>query len=289
MAKTNLSISKVSGTDLNSKNRTILLSNAFIIVAIVIIVVISNSFLTPLIQNEILKTILLIFIALLFYFIFASQIISKNDNNLQDMIKNTLHELNTPIATIKANATMLEKNLIDEKDKNRLKRIQQASQNLLKLYENMEYKIKKEIDFVELSSFDIKEVVTESISKFEDIKGDIVIENLLRNYMITTDKIGFEQVIDNLISNAIKYNKANGFVKIYLETDKLIFEDSGKGIDTKSLFIIFDRYYQQDSNTEGFGLGLSIVKEFCDKYKIDIKIDSKEKIGTKIVLDLKLL
>ncbi len=270
---------------MNSKQKSILLLNGLIVLSVVIIVLIFEAFLSKFIDHVVLKYIVLILIALMFYFIFAFHTILKNDK-LQEMVENTLHELNTPIATIKANVLMLKKSIQNEKNRLRLMRIEQASNNLVALYEKIEYKIKKEIDFIELSDFDVKDVVDESILKFEDIKGDIKIINQLQNYIITTDKIGFSLVIDNLLSNAIKYNKKDGFVKIYLENDKLVIEDSGKGIDTKNLFIIFERYYQYDSSVNGFGVGLYMVKEFCDRYKIDIKIDSKEKVGTKFSLDL---
>ena len=272
---------------MSSKNKTLLLLNLLIVVAIVIIVLIIDTFLSNFIANEIVKNILLVILSAVLYLLFAFKNMPKYDDSLQTMVENTLHELNTPISTIKANIFMLEKSLHDKKDLSRVQRIKQASKDLINLYEKIEYKIKKEIDYVEIDSFDIKDIVDESISKFEDIKDNISINNYLSSYMITTDKIGFSSVIDNLISNAIKYNKKDGFVKIYQKDSRLIIEDSGCGIDTKRLFIVFDRYYQQDVKNRGFGVGLFIVKEFCDKYNIGIKIDSKDGVSTKISLDLK--
>ena len=80
-----------------------------------------------------------------------------------------------------------------------------------------------------------------------------------------------------------------GFLKIYTRQKQLIFEDSGIGIDTKNLFIVFEKSFQENPSTKGFGIGLSIVKSYCDKYNITIKIDTKKDIGTKISLDLKYL
>mgnify|MGYP000743031653 CR=1 FL=1 len=61
--------------------------------------------------------------------------------------------------------------------------------------------------------------------------------------------------------------------------------NTGKSIDTKNLFIVFDQYFQEDSQKKGFGLGLNIVKEFCDKNQIEIKIEPKNN-GTLIKLNL---
>ncbi|MDB2405638.1 ATP-binding protein, partial [Arcobacteraceae bacterium] len=102
-----------------------------------------------------------------------------------------------------------------------------------------------------------------------------------------TDKNGFEKTLDNLISNAIKYNKPDGTITISIDNGILQVEDTGIGIDTKNLFHIFDKYYQENSLSTGIGLGLNMVKAYCDKYKINIKIDSKLDEGTVFHLDLK--
>jgi signal transduction histidine kinase len=210
----------------------------------------------------------------------------KSDKNLKNLVDETLHELNTPIATIEANLSMLKKSIKDEKNTKRLNRIDKASKNLTKLYESIEYDIKENIEQIEKSSFDLKELIDESISKFDEIKDDMKIINQVKPQLIKTDKNGFSKTIDNLISNAIKYNKKDGFVKIYMDKNILNIEDNGIGIDTKNLFIVFDKSYQENPTTEGFGLGLSIVKSFCDRHKIKIKIDTTKDIGTTISLDL---
>jgi signal transduction histidine kinase len=215
--------------------------------------------------------------------------IIEGDKNLKNFVDQTLHELNTPIATIKANLLMLQKSNQQPKDKKRLERIEFATKNLQKLYRDIEYEIKDKIEQIDDITFDLKELIENSIFKFKDIKKDIQIEANILPKNITCDKNGFERVVDNLISNAIKYNKKDGFLKIYMNNNYLIFEDSGIGIDTKNLFIVFEKSFQENPSTKGFGIGLSIVKSYCDKYNINIKIDTQKEIGTKISLDLKYL
>jgi len=91
--------------------------------------------------------------------------------------------------------------------------------------------------------------------------------------------------LDNLISNAFKYNKKNGFIKVYLENKKLYIEDSGIGI--KNPKKVFNRFYKE--NERGIGIGMSIVKKLADEFKIKIEIKSKINKGTIIILDLNLL
>jgi signal transduction histidine kinase len=150
----------------------------------------------------------------------------------------------------------------------------------------MEYHIKKEIDKIDITTFNLKQLILKSLTKFEDLKKDIKINVDVENISITSDVNGFEKMLDNLISNALKYNLAqNGIIDIKFKDNKLYIFNTGKEIDTKNLFIIFERYFQEDSSKDGFGLGLNIVKEFCDRNKIAIKIEpSKE--GNTFILNL---
>jgi len=92
-------------------------------------------------------------------------------------------------------------------------------------------------------------------------------------------------VIDNLLSNAAKYNKRDGWVKVSFEEQKIIIEDTGKGI--KDIKRATKRYYKEQNR--GLGLGLDIVTKLCKDMGIGFKIESKVNEGTKIELDLHLL
>jgi len=276
---------------LNSKKFDLIISNIIVIASIVILVLVLHHSFSTKISHPILD-IALVLIAVFLYIFLANSMVDtllKSDKELKNMVDETLHELNTPIATIQANLTMLKRSIKDEKNLKRLNRISEASKNLTNLYESIEYEIKENIEQVEETNFDIKDVVKNSISKFDEIKGNIAIKNQVPSMLIKTDKNGFSRTIDNLISNAIKYNKKDGFVKLYMEGNSLFIQDSGIGIDTKNLFIVFDKSYQENPSTKGFGIGLSIVKSFCDKHKIKITIDTKKDVGTTIGLDLEAL
>jgi len=278
---------------LNSKKRDFLISVSLVFTFTILIILGINfaliSFFGINKESFIYFTIALIFLALIIFLSFTTSILKplfQSDDNLQKKLKETIHELNIPVSTIKMNAQLLEKNISDEKSLNRINRIKQASNNLLKLYEDMEYNIKKQIDKIEKQECFLDEIITNSIEKFEDIKENIIITSTLPHIRLLTDVNGFEKVIDNLFSNAIKYNsKKEPIVNISYEKNILSVFNKGEKIDTKNLFIIFDRYYQTDSSNHGFGIGLNIVKEFCDKNKITIKIDTTDK-GNVFMLNL---
>ncbi len=278
---------------MNYKRKTFLLS-LFIILSFILsfmaymqYIILHNDYL---IVNIFLVFFILFIVSLLFFYILSKPLLDnlfKSDDNLQQNVEQTLHEINIPIATIKMNTQILEKNLKNEKNLLRLHRITLASNNLLELYENMEYKIKKEIDNIETTVFYLSDILQKSIKKFEDIKNDIKVIVEIENIKLNCDLKGFEIVLDNLISNAIKYNiKTNGTISIKTKNTNLYIYNTGKEIDTKNLFIIFDKYYQENSIYKGLGLGLYVVKEFCDKHKIIIKIKSNDK-GNTFILDLK--
>ncbi|RUM68807.1 MAG: sensor histidine kinase, partial [Sulfurovum sp.] len=97
-----------------------------------------------------------------------------------------------------------------------------------------------------------------------------------------TNKDAFIRIIDNILSNAGKYNSADGHVNIVFENHNLLISDTGKGI--KNISKVFDRYYKEQDR--GIGIGLHIVKKLCDELMISIHIQSKQMKGTKITLDL---
>ncbi len=234
--------------------------------------------------------VLLFFGISVYYFVTKKLFVNlfKNEKEIDSLIKETLHELNTPVATIEMNVKMLKKGLDkDEKATQRLKRIEKACENLFELYNHMEYSLKEQIETVHSEEFDLKEIVDISCKKFETVSKDITILNNVDSFMIDCDRNGMQKVIDNLLSNAIKYNDPKGKIILNLENNIFSISDTGIGIDTKHLFHIFDKYFQEDSSHKGIGLGLNIVKKYCDKYKIDIKIDSQKDEGTTFYLDLK--
>ena len=276
------------------KKKDFIFSNTIVVVFTIIIVLVLNNFLTVEFgftkENFFPITIFLVVVGVFLYNFLSAQLLEplfSSEQTIQNKIKETLHELNTPVATISMNTKMLKKKISDEKNRARLERIEQSCQNLLELYNQMEYEIKTQIDNVNSEVFSVDEIVKKSCDKFKDIKKEITIVSENIDLNIEADKNGFSRVIDNLISNGIKYNKISGSITIKQKDSVLIISDTGIGIDTKNLFVIFDRYYQENISNSGMGLGLNIVKSYCDRYKIDLKIESQIDVGTSFYLDLK--
>ena len=235
--------------------------------------------------------VLLTLFGSLFFLLISTKILKpifQSEENIKNSIKNRLHELNIPTSTIKINLHLLKKDLTDTKSLIRLERIEKANESLSSLYNNMEYEFKKEFENIDLEDFSLFDALNNSLDKFEDIKKDTIIEVFVpNNVVLHSDYNGFIIVLDNLISNAIKYNsKENPYIKILFENSVLSIFNKGLGIDTKNIMLVFDRYFQENSQNIGYGIGLAVVKEFCDKNGIGINIESFED-GNKINLNLK--
>ena len=234
--------------------------------------------------------ILLLPIAFSFGYTLNSYILSekfKVDANLLHLTKEILHELNIPLSTIQANTTLLKRNLKDnQKGLRRLSRIDDSSKRLQRLYAELVYSIKKEIHTIEKETFDVKELIEERVSVLKLLERNSFILSV-SSFEISVDKIGFEKMLDNVLTNAMKYSNKYEAIFITLKNYLLTIEDKGIGMDEMELLKIYDRYYQSDEHVHGEGIGLSLVKAYCDDEKIKIRITSQKGQGTKVSFNLK--
>ena len=210
----------------------------------------------------------------------------KVDENLLHLTKEILHELNIPLSTIQANTKLLQRTLEEnEKGLKRLSRIDDSSKRLKRLYAELVYSIKKEIHTIEKETFDVQTVVEERVSVFKLLNRNSFILSL-SSFKISVDKIGFEKMLDNILTNAMKYSEKQEPIFITLQDNILSIRDKGIGIDEIELVKIYDRYYQSDNHAYGEGIGLSLVKAYCDDEKIKIRINSNKGEGTTVNFNL---
>lgn len=207
------------------------------------------------------------------------------EETLTTLTHDIIHELNIPLSTMRANTSLLKKSLQDEKSLIRLKRIDDASVRLEKLYRELVYAIRKEMHEIEKETFDIQTVIEERVAVFQEQQRNIF-EMRVSPYKIEADKIGFEQMFDNILSNAMKYSQKEDLIKISLNENILCIEDRGIGMSTSELLRIHERYFQGDTAQEGQGIGLALVKAYCEQANIEIQITSEKAIGTSVKLHL---
>ena len=239
-------------------------------------------------SNFLIASVGVLIVALGWGYILATHLLApkKNmDEKFAHLSKEILHELNIPLATIQANTTLLQKNLVDEKSQKRLHRIKSASSRLLRLYNELVYSIHKEIYTIEKEKFSLKELLLERVDILQAF-GRNTFDIAIDAQILYADKIGFEQMIDNLLNNAMKYSSKESVITLQTHEHILSIEDRGIGIDESLLVAIFERYYQTDTSQQGQGIGLALVKKYCDEMKIDITLHSIKNQGTRVTLDL---
>jgi len=206
---------------------------------------------------------------------------------LDDFIKDTTHELNTPISAILANIEMMDTSIMSERNEKRLSRINIAAKTVSHLYQDLTYLTLSHNRESKDEWIDMKQLIKDRVEYFAILAGSkkITFELDLKESAIFIDGVKIARVLDNLISNAIKYNKRNGKIFITLRKSYLQVQDTGIGINSKKVQDIFERYTRFNSSEGGFGIGLNIVKGIIDEYELQIDVESVIDVGTTIRID----
>lgn len=206
---------------------------------------------------------------------------------LDRFIKDTTHELNTPISSILANIEMIDKNKMIDKNLKKLGRIEVAAKTISTIYDDLTFVSLGNKTKNKDENIDIKELLKERGEFFKTLADskNIKIIYCLNDSKIYMDKIKITRIIDNLLSNAVKYNKNGGEIEIVSNINSFSIKDTGIGIKKEDLSKICQRYTRFNDSEGGFGIGLSIVSAIINEYNIKIKIESKIDIGTKVSLE----
>jgi signal transduction histidine kinase len=271
-----------------SMKKQILISTILYTLSLLIILTIYTIFLNTQTNREVLFFIILS-LSFAFGYIFSTYILSskfKIDKNLLNLTQEIIHEINIPIATIQANSKLLKRTLKNqEKGLVRLERIEASTQRLKRLYAELIYSIKKEISPIEREEFNLKELIEERVEAMKLLNRNPFLLHLV-DVNISADKIGFEKMLDNILTNAMKYSNKDKPISIELNQYILTIKDQGIGMDEHQIIKIFERYYQLDNTIDGEGIGLALVQTYCNEAKIKITILSKKGEGTEVKLDL---
>ncbi len=233
---------------------------------------------------------IVIFITVVTSFFLVKLVLKPLRDNLHlldNFIKETTHELNTPITTILANIETLDLKECDEKSMRKLQRIKTASNTISNLYQDLVYLLLNHQISSQNEELNISEILNQRVQYFSQSAGikklnlDADIEE---NVYINADRQKMERLIDNILSNAIKYTDKSTTIKIVLKKNSLSVSDEGKGMSQDEIDAIFQRYRRFDKTQGGFGIGYSIVKSIIDEYGIKIEIESQLNKGTKVTL-----
>ena len=214
---------------------------------------------------------------------------------------NVSHDLKTPLTMIKAYAEMIVD--LHSKDKKKQKEdvntiVSETDRLTLLVNDILELsKTQSNIDTLEYSEFDLIELINNILNKYTYLEKDnykFIFNHNDDSIIIKADKTKLEQVIYNLINNAINYTGDDNTVTINVtNTNDILVEiiDSGKGIKDEDLPYIWDRYYKNKKkhkrNLVGTGLGLSIVKNILELHKFEYGVKTKLNEGSTFYFKVK--
>jgi two-component system OmpR family sensor kinase len=202
---------------------------------------------------------------------------------LSRFMKDSAHELNTPVTALMMSANYLKKNY----DQEMVEHMLMSSKMISETYNSIAYLAFNDLDIEVKEEFDLSEHVHASIKYFKEIAANknITINAELNTLIINMDKNSIRKLINNLISNAIKYSYHNKTIDISLQDNVLKIKDEGLGIDKKNQKKIFKRYKRvSQKGSGGFGIGLDIVMGVCRANKIEILLESEVKKGSTFTL-----
>jgi two-component system sensor histidine kinase VicK len=225
----------------------------------------------------------------------------KLDKMRKEFVANVSHELRTPLTTIKSYTETLLDGAMENKEytENFLKVINSESDRMTRLVKDLLQLSKLDYDKMEwnMKSLNVLNLIKDCIVKMEiaaSQKNQVLFfeapEELCE---INGDKDRIEQVIINIIGNAIKYTPENGSIKVMTKIKgnnvEIRIADTGMGIPKEDLPRLFERFYRVDKARSramgGTGLGLSIAKNIVEAHKGSIRIESEYGKGTEVIMD----
>ncbi len=199
------------------------------------------------------------------------------NNQLDAFIKDSMHEINTPLSIININADLF----VNKHGGNRyISRIKSASKTLATIYNDMDYLVKQGRVEYAMVAIDMGDFIANRVKYFQEVanlKGIELKMDIERELYYKFSKTKLQRIVDNTLSNAIKYSGDKKDIKITLSQrdEGILFCVSDQGVGIKDVDMIFSRYYREDDNKGGFGIGLNIVKQIIDEEGIVLKVESE--------------
>jgi len=196
-------------------------------------------------------------------------------------LRHAVHETNTPLAVIMANIELYE---MEYGKNDTLSNIEAATKNIYGIYDDLSYLTEKDKITYQKQVISLVDFVKSRLEFFNIVAHQSELSfNLHDNYSLSSIYINeskLQRIVDNNITNAIKYTKELEQIHIIIShtENRVILEIASHSILIENTDDIFDAYYRENKNIEGLGLGLNLVKSICDNENIDIVLKSTEEL-----------
>jgi len=243
------------------------------------------------IDRSIFVMIVLALIVILATSIFLVKLILKPLRDsfklLDQFIRDTTHELNTPVATILTNIELLNRLQVEPKVQSKIDRIKVGALTVSNIYDDLVFLLLNHQVSTQDERLLLNSIVQERLSYFDILFRAKHLEVLLKqksNLEVVMDRKKLIRLIDNILSNAIKYTNVETTITVTIENNCLSIADQGDGMSQAQIAQIFKRYARFNQAQGGFGLGYNIVYKIIQEYDIQIEIDSTVGEGTCVTL-----
>lgn len=239
-------------------------------------------------KNTIFFAVIIVACIIIIIAVFLSNMFLKpirdKMQEIENFVKDTTHELNTPITALMMSTSRAKsKKVYDEKI---IKNISISTKQLYDIYSSLSF---LSFDTSSEKAIDLRfdDVVVTSLEYFNELIEKKSIKVLLScdPCTLTIAPTKAKMLVNNLLSNAIKYSHPSSTIEIEVADKLFSIKDYGIGIEKKKLATIFERFTRANSYAGGFGVGLNIVDNIVKEYNYKIKIDSIQNEGTTISLN----
>lgn len=197
-------------------------------------------------------------------------------DNFKTFTGNSIHQVRTPIAVIKISQQML-----GEESKQIKEQISSSVTLMEHIYDNLAYQAQR--DYVEFlkDMLDLSAILKERIKIFSvvaAVNDKEIVTDIEDDIWFDINKTEIEYLVDNNISNAIKYGKSQApiYIRLYLEGSEIVMSFSNEGKPIKNKVAVFERFERESEGKQGHGIGLHIVKEITEKYRINVSLRYEE-------------
>ncbi len=201
----------------------------------------------------------------------------------KQFLKHAVHETNTPLSVIMGNIEMFEM----ENGKNKyLSNIEVAMKNIFSIYDDLSYLIKKDQVNSAIHKINIVDFVRSRIDFFTSsalkFKSNFKFQSLKDEIIMNFNEIKLQRIVDNNLTNAIKYTLPNEtiFVRLSEFNSECHFTIESRSKQILDPQQIFEEYYREELSEEGFGLGLNLVKRICSEENVGIRLESGENFAS---------
>lgn len=196
---------------------------------------------------------------------------------LNRFIKDSTHEINTPLSVILMSIETADKKSLSQRNLKRINNIETAAKTLSHIYEDLTYLSFGASRAAPKEELNFKEILSERLEFFAPFfaKRALDLRINLKDALINANTYELKRAVDNLLSNAVKYTNSGGYVTVSLSKDELKISNSGEGLSKEQQDKIFERYTRFNEGQGGFGIGLNLVKRVCENNAIVVTCESE--------------